>query len=201
MSEGLGSLLGELGQRGGSGLGQAWWGVCVQRVSGCWGSDLGLGSWEDWRLVLWKLRGDFRLRREKWFALHSGQFLFPTLLLFSLGVRTTLPTTTAGTVIHAWAGENTPVLATCSVGSLTAQERKESEELWLPGRSQGITPGKSPALMPRVKGSHARRPRKSGSHVVKSKVLPPALECCSSSVRCGSLDCFTLCLLEPKEKV
>ena len=200
MSEGLGSLLGELGQRGGSGLGQAWWGVCVQRVSGCWGSDLGWGSWEDWRLVLWNLRGDFRFGRGKWFALHSGQFLFPTLLSFSLGVRKTLPTTAAGTVINAWAGENTQILATCSVGSLTAQERKESEELWLPGRSQGITLGKSPALMPRVKGSHARGSRKSGSHVVKSKELPPALECFSSSVRCGSLDCLMLCLLKPKEK-
>ena len=179
--------------------GRVWWGVCVQRVSGCWGSDLGLGSWEDWRLVLWNLRGDFRLRREKWFAFCSGQFLFPTRLFFPLGVRTTLPATAAGTVIHAWAGENTPVLATCSVGSLTAQERKVRGAV-AAGRSQRITLGKSPALMPRVKSSHARGPRKSGSHVVKSKVLPPALECCSSSVRCGSLDCLMLCLLKSREK-
>ena len=91
----------------------------------------------------------------KSFALHSGQFFFPTLLCFSLGVRTTLPMTTAGTVIHPWARENTQILGTCSVGSLTAQKRKESEEPWLLGNSQGITLGQSPALMSRVKCSHA----------------------------------------------
>ena len=82
--------------------------------------------------MLWRLRGDFRLRRGKWFALHSGQFFFSTLLFFSLGVMTNLPTTTAGTMIHPWGGENTQILGACSVGSLTAQKRKESEEplLW-----------------------------------------------------------------------
>ena len=85
------------------------------------------------------------------FALRSGQFFFPTLLFFSLGVRTTLPTTTAGTVIHPRAGENTQILGTCSVSSLTAQKRKESEEPWLLGSSQGITLGQSPALMSWVK--------------------------------------------------
>ena len=138
--------------------------------------------------MLWRLRGDFRLRREKWFALRSDQFLFPTLLFFSLGIMTNLPPTTAGTVIHTWAGENTQILGTCSVGSLTAQKRKQSEELWLLGSSQGITLGQSPALMSRVKCSPARGPRKSGSHVVESKELPRALECCSSSVGCRSLD-------------
>ena len=100
--------------------------------------------------MLWRLRGDFRLRREK-VCLHSGQFFFPTLLFFSLGVRTTLPPTTAGTVIHPWAGENTQILGTCSVGSLTTQKRKESEEPWLLGSSQGITLGQYPALMSWVK--------------------------------------------------
>ena len=42
--------------------------------------------------------------------------------------------------------------------------------------------------------------KKSGFHVVESKDLPPALECCSSSERCKSLDCLMLCLLKPKEK-
>ena len=121
----------------------------------------------------------------KRFALCSGQFFFPTLLFFSLGVRTTLPTNIAGTVIHPWAGANTQILGTCSAGSLTAQKRKESEEPWLLGSSQGITLGKSPALMSRVKYSHARGPRKSGFHVVESKELPPDLECCSSSVGAG----------------
>ena len=145
-------------------------------------------------------RGDFRLRREKWVALYSGQFFFPTLLFFSLGVRTTVPTTTAGTVIHPQAGENTQILGTYSVGPLTTQKRKESEEPWLLGRSQGITLGKSPALMSRVKCFHARGPRKSGFLVVESQDLPPALECFSSSERCKSLDCLMLCLLKPKEK-
>ena len=31
---GSGSALGELGQGGGRGLDQGWWGVCVQTVSG-----------------------------------------------------------------------------------------------------------------------------------------------------------------------
>ena len=147
---GLESTLGELGQREGSGLDRAWWGVCIQTVSRSWGSDLGRGSWEDGTLMLWRLRGDFRLRREK-VCLHSGQFFFPTLLFFSLGVRTTLPMTTAGTVIHPRAGANTQILGTCSAGSLTAQKRKESEELWLLGSSQGITLGQYPALMSWVK--------------------------------------------------
>ena len=136
----------------------------------------------------------------KRFALCSDQFFFPTLLFFSLGVRTTVPTTTAGSVIHPQAGENTQILGTSSVGSLTTQKRKESEEPLLLGRSQGIIRGKSPALMSRVKCSHARGLRKSGFHVVESKDLPPALECCSSSERCKSLDCLMLCLLKPKEK-
>ena len=136
----------------------------------------------------------------KRFALCSGQFFFPTLLFFSLGVRTTVPTTTAGTVIHPQAGENTQILGTYSVGPLTTQKRKESEEPWLLGSSQGITLGKYPALMSRVKYSHARGPRKSGFHVVESKELPPDLECCSSSERCRSLDCLMLCLLKPKRR-
>ena len=44
------------------------------------------------------------------------------------------------------------------------------------------------------------RPRKFGFLVAESKDLPPALECCSSSERCKSLDCLMLCLLKPKEK-
>ena len=135
----------------------------------------------------------------KRFALHSGQFFFPTLLFFSLCERT-LPTTTAGSVIHPQAGENTQIPGTYSVGPLTTQKRKESEEPWLLGSSQGITLGKSPALMSRVKCSHAWGGRKSGFHVVESKDLPPDLECCSSSERCKSLDCLMLCLLKPKER-
>ena len=42
------------------------------------------------------------------------------------------------------------------------------------GGSPGITLGQSPALMSRVKCSHARGPRKSSSHVVESKELPLA---------------------------
>ena len=86
------------------------------------------------------------------------------------------------------------------MGSLTAPNKKELEELWLLGSSQGITLGKSPALMSRVKYSHAWGPRKFGFHVVESKDLPPDLECCSSSERCKSLHCLMLCLLKPKEK-
>ena len=101
--------------------------------------------------MLWRLRGVISGSGGKRFALCSDQFFFPTLLFFSLGVRTTLPTTTAGTVIHPRAGEDTQILGTCSVGSLTTQKRKESEEPLLLGRSQGIIRGKSPALMSRVK--------------------------------------------------
>ena len=68
------------------------------------------------------------------------------------------------------------------------------------GEEPGHYTGKSPALMSRVKCSHARGPRKSGFHVAESKDLPPALECCSSSERCKSLHCLMLCLLKPKEK-
>ena len=168
------------------------------RHPGCWGSDLGRGSWEDWTLMLWRLRGDFRFRREK-VCPAFWPILPPHTTVFSLGVRTTLPTTTAGTVIHPWARENTQILGTCSVGSLTAQKRKESEEPWLLGSSQGISLGQSPALMSRVKCSHARGPRNSGSHVVESKELPPDPVCFSSLVRCGSQDCSMLCLLKPKE--
>ena len=110
----------------------------------CWGSDLGQGSWEDWTLMLWRLRGDFRLRRGKWAALHSGQFPLPKLLFFSLGARTSLPPTTTGTVIHPWSGENTQILGTCSVGSLTAQERKESEEPLAVGEEPGRYVGELP---------------------------------------------------------
>ncbi|KAM9684885.1 antigen WC1.1-like [Dama dama] len=67
------------------------------------------------------------------------------------GARTTLPLTTAGTVIHPRAGENTQIPGTCSVGSLTAQENKEPEEPRLVGRSRGITLGNSPALVPRAR--------------------------------------------------
>ena len=100
--------------------------------------------------MLCRLRGDFRLRTEK-VCPAFWPFFFPTVLFFSLGVRTTVPTTTAGTVIHPQAGENTQILGTCSVGPLTTQKRKESEEPLLLGRSQGIIRGKSPALMSRVK--------------------------------------------------
>ena len=55
----------------------------VFRHPGCWGSDLGWGSWEDWTLMLWRLRGDFRFRKEKvcpafWPILppHTTVFLF-----------------------------------------------------------------------------------------------------------------------------
>ena len=85
-------------------------------------------------------RGDFRLRREKVCPVF-WPILLPTLLFFSLGVRTTVPTTTAGTVIHPRAGEDTQILGTYSVGPLTTQKRKESEELWLLGRTQRITLG------------------------------------------------------------
>ena len=129
----------------------------------------------------------------KRFALCSGQFFFPTLLFFSLGVRTTLPTTTAGTVIHPRARENTQYWG-------PVPNKKESEEPWLLGSSQGITLEKSRALMSRVKYSHARGPRKSGFHVIESKELPPDLECCSSSERCRSLDCLMFYFLKPKEK-
>ena len=95
--------------------------------------------------MLWRLRGDFRLRREK-VCLHSGQFFFPTLLFFSLGVRTTLPTTTAGTLIHPWAGENTQILGTCSAGSLTAQEKKEPEEFVAVGEEPRHYFGEIPCL-------------------------------------------------------
>ena len=101
--------------------------------------------------MLWRLRGDFRLRREKWAALHSGQSCCSNLLFFFPGARTTLAPSTAGTVVHPWAGENTQILGACSVGSLTAQERKEPEEPWLVGENQGIMFGKSPALVPKVK--------------------------------------------------
>ena len=96
--------------------------------------------------MLWRLRGDFRLRRGKWFALHSDHFHFPTLLFFSLGVRTTLPKTTAGTVIHPRAGENTQILGTCSAGSLTAQEKKEPEEFVAVGEEPRHYFGEIPCL-------------------------------------------------------
>ena len=84
------------------------------------------------------------------FALHSGQFPFLTLMIFSLGVRKTLPPTPAGTVnIHGL--ERILRSGDLFCGSLTAQERKEPEEPWLVGRSRGITLGKSPALVPRVR--------------------------------------------------
>ena len=135
----------------GSRLSRVWWEICIQTVSWCWGSDLGRGSQDDWTLMLWRLRGDFRLRREKWAALCSGQSPCSKILFFALGARTTLPPNTAGTVIHPRAGENTQILGACSVGSLTARERKEPEEPWLVGRSWGITLGDSPALIPRVR--------------------------------------------------
>ena len=108
-------------------------------------------GWRSLVLMLWRLRGDFRLRREKWAALCSGQSPCSKILFFALGARTTLPPNTAGTLIHPRAGENTQILGTCSVGSLTARERKEPEEPWLVGRSWGITLGDSPALIPRVR--------------------------------------------------
>ena len=149
--------------------------------------------------MLCRLRGDFRLRTEKvcpafWPILlpHSTVFLFRC----------------KDNIAHDYSRYCDP--STCrreysntgtySVGSLTTQKRKESEEPLLLGRSQGIIRGKSPALMSRVKCSHARGLRKSGFHVVESKDLPPALECCSSSERCRSLDCLMLCLLKPKER-
>ena len=48
-------------------------------------------------------------------------------------------------MIHPRSGENTQILVTCSVGFLTAQERKEPEESWLLGRSQGVV-GECPCL-------------------------------------------------------
>ena len=110
----------------------------------CWGSDLGWGSQEDQTLMSWRLRGDSRLKREKRAALHSGQFPLPKLLFFSLGARTSLPPTTTGTVIHPWSGENTQILGTCSVYSLTAQERKQSEEPLAVGEEPGRYVGELP---------------------------------------------------------
>ena len=97
----------------------------------------------------------------KRFALHCGQFFLPTLLFSSLGVRTTLPTTTAGTVIHPRAGENTQILGTCSAGSLTAQEKKEPEEFVAVGEEPRHYFGEIPCLgswgqkvlMPRIQVS------------------------------------------------
>ena len=132
----------------------------VFRHPGCWGSDLGWGSWEDWTLMLWRLRGDFRFRREK-ICLAFWPILPPHTTVFSLGVRTTLPTTTAGTVIHPRAGENTQILGTCSAGSLTAQEKKEPEEFVAVGEEPRHYFGEIPCLgswgqkvlMPRIQVS------------------------------------------------
>ena len=55
-----------------------------------------------------------------------------------------MPPTTAGTVIHPRSGENTQILVTCSVGSLTAQERKESEEPLAVGEEPGRYVGELP---------------------------------------------------------
>ena len=55
-----------------------------------------------------------------------------------------MPPTTTGTVIHPWSGENTQILGTCSVGSLTAQERKESEEPLAVGEEPGRYVGELP---------------------------------------------------------
>ena len=85
-------------------------GEFVFRHPGCWGSDLGQGSQEDQTLMSWRLRGDFRLKREKRADMHSGQFPLPKVLFFSLGARTSLPPTTAGTMIHLQSGENTEIL-------------------------------------------------------------------------------------------
>ena len=79
---GSGSTLGVLGLHGGSGVGWGWWGVCVQTVSWCWGSDLGRGSWEDWTLMLWRLKGDFRAQERKMGCPASGQSPCSQLLFF-----------------------------------------------------------------------------------------------------------------------
>ena len=121
------------------------------RHPGCWGSVLGQGSQEDRTLMLWRLRGDFRLKREKRAALHSGQFPLPILLFFSLGARTSLPPTTAGTVIHLQSGENTEILGTCSLGSDLLSGGKSLRSLWLLGKSQGVMFGNSPNLVSGVK--------------------------------------------------
>ena len=101
--------------------------------------------------MLWRLRGDFRLKREKRAALHSGQFPLPILLFFSLGARTSLPPTTAGTVIHLQSGENTEILGTCSLGSDLLSGGKSLRSLWLLGKSQGVMFGNSPNLVSGVK--------------------------------------------------
>lgn len=146
-----------------------------------------------------RLRGDFRLRMEKVCPVFWSVFL-PHTTVFLFRCKDNIAHDYSRYCDPSKAGENTQILGTCSVGSLTTQKRKESEKPWLLGRSQGIIQGKSPALMSRVKCSHARGPRKSGFHVVESKDLPPALECCSSSERCRSLDCLMLCLLKHKER-
>ena len=169
-------------------------------MSGCWGSDLGWGSWEDWTLVLWRLRGDFRLKKEKRAALHSGQFPLPKFLFFSLGARTSLPPNTAGIVIHLWAGESTQILRTWSVGSLTAEERKESEDSLAFGEKPGCYVGELPSP-----GSQSQKVLMTEVQVA----LVPVLQilrfshlpvCCSSSVRHRSQDCLILCLLKPRER-
>ena len=77
------------------------------------------------------------------FALHSGQFPFLTLLIFSLGVRKTLPLTPAGTVnIHGL--ERILRSGDLFCGSLTAQERKESEEPLAVGEEPGRYVGELP---------------------------------------------------------
>ena len=71
-------------------------------------------------------------------------------------------------MIHPRSGENTQILVTCSVGSLTSQERKEPEESWLLGRSQGIV-GESPCLGSR--GHMFLRPRIQESLVQVVQIL------------------------------
>ena len=87
--------------------------------------------------MLWRLRGNFRLKKEKRAALHSGQFPLPKLLFFSLGARTSLPPTTAGIVILLGRGEYS-----------------DSGDLFC-GLSDNSGEGKSSALVLRVKYSHA----------------------------------------------
>ena len=87
-------------------------------------------------------------------------------------------------------------LGTCSVDSLTMKESKELEEPLTGGGEPEQYVGELLCLGPlgqRV--LMPRGPREADSHFEESKVLPPALKCCSSSVRCK----FQACLI-PKEK-
>ena len=105
--------------------------------------------------MLWRLRGDFRLRREK-ICPAFWPILLPHTTVFLFRCKDNTAHDYSRYCDPSMGKGEYSVLGTCSVGSLTTQKRKESEKPWLLGRSQGIIQGKSPALMSRVKCSHAR---------------------------------------------